>query len=113
MMLTQVGEWLELKVWQLAVGTLSALRPLSAARPLGSRVLRAAANAAQRATERAMDVQAQRSLRAEYAADDLYTEPSWNSQPTLLARLTESWVVVAMSGWVLGLLIGLWLMGAL
>lgn len=113
MMLTQVGEWLELKVWQLAVGTLSALRPLSAARPLGSRVLRAAANAAQRATERAMDVQAQHSLRAEYAVEDLYLDPNWNATPSLLARLAESWVVIAIVGWALGLLIGLWLAGAL
>lgn len=108
-MLTQVGEWLELKVWQLAVGALSALRPLSAARP----VLRAAANAAQRATERAMNVEAERALRAEYAAEDLYTEQSWNNQSSLFARLAESWVAIAIVGWGLGLLIGLWLAGAL
>lgn len=111
-MLTHVGEWLELKAWQLAVGALSALRPLGALRPVGGRVLRAAANAAQRASERAMDVEAQRALRAEYAAEDLYAEPSWN-QPRLVARLAESWVVIAIVGWGLGLLIGLWLAGAL
>ncbi len=111
-MLTQVSEWLELKVWQLAVGALSALKPLGAARS-GGRVLRAAANAAQRASERALDAQAQRSLRAEYAAVGLYNEPSWNSQPSLLQRVAENWIVIAISGWVLGVVLGLWLAGAL
>lgn len=111
-MWTHVSEWLELKVWQLAVGALSALRPLGAARSSG-RVLRAAANAAQRASERALDAQAQRSLRAEYAAEGLHTEQSWNSQPGLLQRVADNWTVIAISGWMLGMVLGLWLAGAL
>lgn len=111
-MLAQVSEWLELKVWQLAVSALSALRPLGAARTSG-RVLRAASDVAQRATERALDAQAQRALRAEYVEQNLYAEPGWNAQPSMLQRLTDSWVVVAIAGWVLGMLLGLWLAGAL
>lgn len=110
--MTQVTEWLELKAWQLAVGALSTLRPLGAARS-GGRVLRAAASAAQRASERALDAQAQRSLRAEYAAEGLHSEPSWNNQPSLLQRVAEHWIVIAIAGWMLGVALGLWLAGAL
>lgn len=110
-MFNQVGEWLELKVWQMVVGALSSLRPLGAART-GGRVIRAASYAAQRASEHALDIQAQHALKMEYTAQDLYAEPGWNSPSTLLARLAENWATVAATGWVLGLFLGLWLAGA-
>lgn len=107
MMLTQVSDWLELKWWQLAVQALSATRALGGARPVGGRVLRAAAQAAQRASERAHSRQVQQTLQAEYIAAELYGAADGLGKPGLWVRLADNWTFVALAGWILGLAVGL------
>ncbi|MCW5873462.1 MAG: hypothetical protein KIS88_02325 [Anaerolineales bacterium] len=111
-MLTQVSHWLELKWWQLAVQALSATRTLGSTRAAGNRVLRAAAEAAQRATERSHSRQAQQALHAEYVAADLYS-PDVQAPHNVWQHISENWTFVALAGWVLGLAVGLWLAGVL
>lgn len=117
--MAQVSEWLELKWWQLVVQALSATRSVGAARPFGGRVLRAAAEAAQRANERASSRQVQQALHAEYIAADLYSSyEHYTAQDGLSARsvwqrLSNNWTAVALIGWAFGLGIGLWLAGVL
>lgn len=94
-MLTQVADWLELTVWQLAVGLLSAARPLRAG--------------VQRAAQHVQDAQAQR--RAHALRQPSQMPAAWLAAPSLLQRLSDNWTVVAVCGWLLGLALGAWLAG--
>lgn len=111
--MAQVSQWLELKWWQLVVQALSATRSVGAVRPVGGRVLRAAADAAQRANARANSRQVQQALHAEYIAADLYSAEDGLRPITVWQRMADNWTFVALAGWMLGLGIGLWLAGAL
>lgn len=87
-MLARILEWLELKVWQAAVGAMSAARPLSAHALRTAKGLKQAAAALPQSLPQ-VELQASPQLRG----------------------LAQSWQAVAAAGWLLGLALG-YLLGA-
>lgn len=89
-MLAQIGEWIELNFWQLAVHALSKARPLS-----------------WRASDAVRNVYAAHGVNAQ---PGIATQHSFEARPLLRAigSFAASPYAIAAGGWLLGLILGLW-----